>query len=367
MSPKTSAFAAIAVLGLTFAGCSVEEQSSKNQSSTGGSSSSGQTSTRGDNQNGPTIAPDLESVGNFRPGPADNNGDPRTYVNFTFDQATYLNGGNRTSFHLVPMDGSKAIDGSGFKPPASVDREGNRVVTVLFNGQLNPATFARGYVDSNTVSSGPQGNATFNINQAQDIVPNNTTKNPDLVSIKVNCRTKQALFRFDEPLDQEDVVQNTGGLRLYFRDTKNAGVQSVNQTNNPRVLKTTFTDLPQGKKLNNAVGVYATQGTVAGQPPDGPGGQAGNAFDEVSPVQFSTSCATSGSPGGNTGNGNAGGGTPGGGVSVGAGKGGAVVRVGGVVVRAGKGGATVRVGKNVFGAGRSGTFARVPGFFARAR
>ncbi len=332
---------------------------------------------------GPTVAPDLLSVGNFRPGPADNNSDPRTYVNFTFDQATYLNGGNRTSFHLVPTDGSKAIDGSGFKPPASVDREGNRVVTVLFNDQLNPATFARGYVDSNTVSSGPQGNATFNINQAQDIVPNTTTKNPDLVSIKVNCRTKQALFRFDEPLDQEDVVQNTGGLRLYFRDTKNAGAQSVNQTNNPRVLKAAFTDLPQGKKLNNAVGGYATQGTIAGQPPDGPGGQAGNAFDEVSPVQFSTNCATSGNPGGgnpgggnpgggnpgggNPGGGNPGGGNPGGGVSVGAGKGGAIVRVGGVVVRAGKGGATVRIGKNVVRAGRGGTFARVPGLFARAR
>jgi hypothetical protein len=244
-------------------------------------------------QSGPTTAPDLQSVGNFRPGPNDNNGDPRTFVDFTFDQPAYLTGGNRTGFGLVPADGSDSVFGSDFIPSNQTDPQGDNTITVLFNGNLTPANFARGFVSNATVSSGPQGNEPTNIGQAEPI-GDNTSVNPDLRSVRVDCQQNQAFFRFDEPLDQEDVVQNTGGLQLYFNDGTRASAQAVDQTGNPAVLRATFTDLPQGKTLSDAVGGIVTNGTVAGQSPNGPGGQAINQFDEIAPVQQGAGCGTAG-------------------------------------------------------------------------
>lgn len=257
-------------------------------------------------QSGPTTAPDLQSVGNFRPGPVDNNGDPRTFVDFTFDQPAYLTGGNRTGFGLVPTDGSDSVFGSDYIPSNQTDPQGDNTITVLFNGNLTPASFARGFVSNDTVSSGPQGNEPTNIGQAEPI-GGNTSVNPDLRSVRVDCQQNQAFFRFDEPLDQEDVVQNTGGLQLYFNDGTRASAQAVNQTGNPAVLRATFTDLPQGKTLSDAVGGIVTNGTVAGQAPNGPGGQAINQFDEIAPVQQGAGCGTNGGGSGGNGSGGSGG------------------------------------------------------------
>ena len=262
---------------------------------------------------GPTVAPDLVSVGNFRPGPVDNNGDFRTFVDYTFDQPAYLTGSNRTSFALVPVEGGDSLFGSDFIPSMETDPEGDNTITVLFNGSLTPADFARGFVGSFTVSSDPQGNAESNINQAEPVSPGTTSVNPDLVSIRIDCQQNQVFFTFDEPLDQEDVVQNTGGLRLYFPDTTNAGAQAVRQTDDPAVLRAVFSDLPQGKTLTDATGGYVTNGTVAGQPPNGPGGQAINQFDEIAPAEPGAGCGTDGGTGGGgTGGGEPGGGTGGG-------------------------------------------------------
>lgn len=236
-------------------------------------------------------------------------------MDFTFDQSVFLTGSNRTSFGLVPVDGSDAVFGSDFIPSQQTDPRGDNTITVLFNGNLTPADFARGFVSSSTVSSGSQGNEPTNVGQAEPI-GSNTSVNPDLVSVRLDCQQQQAFFRFDEPLDQEDVVQNTGGLRLYFADTTNAGAQAVRQTSNPALLRAVFTDLPQGKTLSDAVGGYVTNGTVAGQPPSGPGGQAINQFDEIAPVVSGAGCGTTGGGGngGGTGDGGTGGdGTPGGG------------------------------------------------------
>lgn len=311
MGIRIFSLAVLLAPSLILAGCGEAGQGPANgettgarqtQPSTTGGSTSGMltgteetTSTQGTETTGiqtaaPTVAPDLESVGNLRPGPVDNNGSPRTYVDYTFNQKTYLTGSNRTSFALVPVGGGDSVYGSDFIPSQSVDEEGDNVVTVLFNGELNPVEFARGFTSDNSVSSDSQGNEPLNINQARPLKPDTASVNPELVSVRLDCRQNQVFFTFDEPLDQEDTVQNTGGLRVYFEDTKNAGAQAVDKTEDPAVLRAAFIDLPQGKTLGDAVGGYATTGTVAGQPPEGPGGQAINQLDEVHPVERGAGC-----------------------------------------------------------------------------
>ena len=274
MIPKTSALAAIAVLGLTFAGCSADEQSSANQSSTGGSSSSEQTSTRGDNQEGPTIAPDPESVGNFRPGPPNDEGKARTLVDFRFDQEAFLTGGNRTSFHLVPKDGGEVVDGSDAIPKQ--DKEGDNVVTVVFDGQREPKDFARGYVDAEVLSSDKAGDAPTNVGQAEKVAgSDDTSVNPDLVSV---TRDKgRLLFEFDQPLTSEDIVQDSSGLQIYYKNTKKFASKRVEKTDDPSILTARYAD---NVRLDEAVGAVVTQGSVQGKSSNGkPGGP--NAFDQV--------------------------------------------------------------------------------------
>lgn len=240
---------------------------------------------------GATVAPDLVSVGNLRPGPVDNNGSPRTFVDFTFNQPTYLTGSNRTGFALVPVNGDDSKYGSDFIPSEDTDPEGDEVVTVLFDGELKANDFARGFISNKAVSSGPQGNEPLNINQTKPLKPNTDSANPDLESVEIDCQEKQVTFTFDEGLDQEDVIQNTGGLRVYFKDTKNAGAQAVNQTGDPAVVKGAFIELPQGKKLKDAVGAYVTNGTVAGKPQMGDNKtQKINQLAEIHPVDLGDSC-----------------------------------------------------------------------------
>lgn len=255
-----------------------------------GTGVSGEKETTGIQTESPTVAPDLASIDNFRPGPVDNNGDPRTYVDYAFNQATYLTGSNRTGLALVPVGGGDSVYGSDFIPAKSVDEEGDNEVTVLFDGDLSPSDFARGFVSDNAVSSDSQGNAPLNVGQARTITPEATSVNPELVSVRLDCQQDQVIFDFDEPLDQEDVVQNTGGLRVYFKDTKNAGAQAVNEADDPTVLKGAFPDLPQGKTLSDAVGGYVTNGAVAGKSPNGPEGQAINQFDERHPLERGDGC-----------------------------------------------------------------------------
>ena len=236
---------------------------------------------------GPTVAPDLTSVDSFRRAPVNASGNPRTCVDFVFDQQAFLTGGDRSNFHLAPVNGDDAVDGTSVTVDSGqcVDTEGDDTITVVFNGRLAPKDYARGYVDRNTVSSGSQGNEPTNVGQAADISPNPSTVNPDLLSVSTRCSQKQAFFRFDEPLDQEDVVQDTAGLRVYFEDTTVAASQAVRKTDSQRTLRAVFSDLPEGKSLQDAVGALVTEGTVVGgREPGGPGGENGNAFDEVAPI-----------------------------------------------------------------------------------
>ena len=134
-------------------------------------------------QAGPTEAPDLTSVGNFRRGPFTSQFTPTTCVDFTFDQVAYLNGGDKSNFQLVPRSGDDAISGST-NVNAESDQEGDNIVTVVFPGQLSPQDFARGYVDTGVANSAPNNISNenpANVNQSEDITPRTETANPDLV------------------------------------------------------------------------------------------------------------------------------------------------------------------------------------------
>ncbi len=238
--------------------------------------------------NGPTEAPDLVSVGNFRAGPATSQGTQTTCVDFTFDQVAYLVGSNRTSFHLIPEDAGDALDADDIVPQS--DQAGDNIVTVAFPGDLSPADFPRGFLDSKVVTSRKQGanrKNPLNINQSADISNGGKTQNPDLVSVRRDG--DQVLYKFDQPLTNDDVIQNTGGLQLYFPETdtnavRQAGAQSVKELNSTTLRAYFGTALPGGRTLDDAVGGFVQQGTVQAAPGSGGGNSGKNAFDELTPI-----------------------------------------------------------------------------------
>ena len=240
---------------------------------------------------GPTEAPDLLEVGNFRRGPFTDDYEPTTCVDFVFDQAAYLNGGALSNFHLVPLDASDALDGST-NVKAESDQTGDVVVTVIFPGELEPADFARGYVDTGVVNSAPNNVSAanpLNINQAANIAPNTFTENPDLVQDLGSVERQSEvwlLFKFDEPLTGDDVIQNTSGLRVYFPATSqsstipDAGAVKVKRVDE-RTLRAKFKDLPEGYRLRDAVGAFVVQGTVQAAVGSRGGNDGKSAFDET--------------------------------------------------------------------------------------
>lgn len=238
---------------------------------------------------GPTEAPDVVSVGNFRRGPFTDGFEPTTCVDFVFDQVAYLNGGTFSNFHLVPLDGGDALDGST-NQTADSDESGDRVVTIVFPGDLSPSDFARGYVDSEVVNSNESNVSSddpTNINQSAAVSPNTKTENPDLISIRRDGDS--FLFEFDEDLTTDDVAQNSSGLRLYFPEAKqqstipfasSAGVDVVDA----RTLRAFYDTYPADYGPSDAVGGYAVQGTVQAASGSRGGNDGVNAFDELAPV-----------------------------------------------------------------------------------
>ena len=139
------------------------------------------------------------------------------------------------------------------------------------------------------VTSRKQGankNNPSNINQSATI-GGGRTKNPDLVSVTQGG--DQLLYEFDQPLTKDDVVQNTGGLRIYFPETGNssirqAGALSVGRRNETTLKAFFGRDLPDGRKLGDATGAFVEQGAV--QAAEGSRGvnDGKNAFDELSRI-----------------------------------------------------------------------------------
>ncbi|WP_166239680.1 hypothetical protein [Paenibacillus turpanensis] len=234
-----------------------------------------------------TEAPDLMEVGNFRAGPSTSSNEPTTAVDFTFDQSAYLNGGDRSNFHLVPLSGGDVIDGSTNVLPPN-DKEGDKTVTVLFPGQLNPEDFARGYVDSKVVNSNSNNTSAehpMNINQSKPISNQGKTENPDLV--RVTRDGNSYLFEFDEALTSDDVIQNSSGLRIYFPEAKqgstipSAGSSRVETVNDTTLRAFYEGTIPGDYTLDDVVGAYVVQGTVQAAQGSRGGNDGKNAFDEL--------------------------------------------------------------------------------------
>lgn len=224
-----------------------------------------------------TVAPDLQFVGNFRQGPYTAELEPTTCVDYDFDQQAYLGGGNRTSFHLVPIDGGPVLDATGMVP--ETDEEGDDKIIVQYLGLLDEADFARGYVDGNVVTSNANGDGPYNVAQADAISNGGNSDDPDLETISEKS-DKKLYFEFDEDLDQEDVVQDTAGLRFYTEDANVYTASKVYKTNREDVLVAKF-DLPKGVSARDAVGGLVVQGTVVAPDDDGDGAKEAISLDEV--------------------------------------------------------------------------------------
>ncbi|MGB3682976.1 MAG: hypothetical protein WA990_10885, partial [Rubrobacteraceae bacterium] len=233
----------------------------------------------------------LLSVSDFREGPTTPQGEPTTLVDFEFDQKAYLKGGDRTSFHLVRANVDDALDAADVNPEG--DKKGDAVVTVAFPGKLDAKDFPRGYVDNKVVTSRKQGansDNPSNINQAATISGSGRTKNPDLKSVKRDG--DRILYEFDEPLTTDDVIQNTGGLRVYFPETDNSSIRQAGalsvKREDQRTLKAFFgKDLPGGRKLADATGAFVKQGTVQAAKGSRGGNDGKSAFDETSMIENS--------------------------------------------------------------------------------
>ncbi|UFT99969.1 hypothetical protein KO561_03125 [Radiobacillus kanasensis] len=240
----------------------------------------------GKSQNQLTEAPDLLKVNNFRMGPSTQSG-PTTAVDFTFDQTAFLNGGDRSNFHLIPLDGGDTVDGSTNVKPQN-DKAGDDIITVLFSGELNPENYARGYVDSQVVNSDSSNTSPdnpLNINQAAAISNEGKTENPDLVNVTLDGNSY--LFEFDEALTDDDIIQNSSGLRLYFPEAKqsstipSAGSSRVEVVNNTTLRAYYEGTIPGDYALEDAVGAYVVQGTVQSVEGSRGANSGKNSFDET--------------------------------------------------------------------------------------
>ena len=172
------------------------------------------------------------------------------------------------------------------------DAEGDAVITVLFEGEISPADYARGFIDTGLVTSrqaGADSENPLNINQSASISNGGTTQNPDLESVTYDGGDI-VLYEFDQELNAEDIVQNNSGLRVYFPQTsqasriREAGATNVTQPN-PTTLRAQFpNDLPEGKSLDQAVGGFVQQGSVQAAQGEGGANNGANAFDEFAPL-----------------------------------------------------------------------------------
>lgn len=220
---------------------------------------------------GITNAPDLVSVGGFRPG--DELGE--TAVDFTYDEVAFDDGG---SFQLVLTDGTVVSCVGPGDPNATpsggsiAGGNGTTVLTVIcpnpggtiptVNGTpLTATNVSRGLSAGVSEKSGPN-NATDDQEetiQTVDVSNAGNTPDPDLVSAEfraADATKDQILFTFDEEIA-------TAGILVVYHQNDPAGTIEVgtnpviNAANKTQVLA----DFTEGA-LNGAVGVWAFGATA---------------------------------------------------------------------------------------------------------
>ncbi|MEM7592715.1 MAG: hypothetical protein AAF383_14545 [Cyanobacteria bacterium P01_A01_bin.83] len=195
----------------------------------------------------PTRTPDLIAVGNFRPGTPTDDGNPRTFVDYTFDESAELSGGDGTNFNLVPVDGGPVIDAQEL-----ISGDGTNVYTIAYIGTIEQTDIARGFVDSGTVSR-PNRNPTNPLASA-DVSNGGNTSDPDLVSVVPDITTNELIYTFD----QEVNIDDDAGFGFYRRNGREFD-GSVARQLTPTTVAVEFVDVD----VSSAVGATVDNGAVA--------------------------------------------------------------------------------------------------------
>lgn len=195
----------------------------------------------------PTRTPDLIAVGNFRPGTPTDDGNPRTFVDYTFDQAAQLSGGDATNFNLVPVDGGPVLDAKEL-----INGGGTNVYTIAYLGTIDQAEIARGFIDSGTVRR--PGRKPTNPLQSADVSNGGNTSDPDLVSVVPNLLTNELIYTFDQTVNIDD----DAGFGFYKRNGKEFDGSLARQLT-PTTVAVEFVDVD----VSSAVGATVDNGAVA--------------------------------------------------------------------------------------------------------
>ncbi|MGQ5517537.1 dockerin type I domain-containing protein [Halococcus saccharolyticus] len=204
---------------------------------------------------GPTRAPDLESVSGFCTGNIASHSGQETFVNFTFDEPIDVVG-DAGNVQLVRTDGGEIFD--GVKIVAGND---TRQLTVAFDDDANESIVARGFVDANTVKRVGASDATNNPLQAAAVSNDGNSTRPDLVSVTVNESEENALdFRFDEPIGERG---DTSGFNYYDENGTEVASNRLALTEDPQVVIVRFE--PAENPVSDAVGGSIESNAVSGE------------------------------------------------------------------------------------------------------
>ena len=195
----------------------------------------------------PTRTPDLITVSNFRPGTPTDDGNPRTFVDYTFDEPAELSGGDATNFNLVPVDGGPVLDAKEL-----ISGDNTNVYTIAYLGVIEQSDIARGFVDSGTVR-GP-GEKPTNPLQSADVSNVGNTSDPDLVSVVPNIATNELIYTFD----QEVNIDDDAGFGFYKRNGKEYDGSLARQLS-PTMVAVEFVDVD----VSSAIGATVDNGAVA--------------------------------------------------------------------------------------------------------
>ena len=208
------------------------------------------------NGSGPTAAPDLVQIDNvtYRQNPEDTN--CQTLVEFDFDEPVNTQGG-AGNFQLIPIDGNGTYDGNNEIVGAT---QNTTSLTVPFDGRIDPATLARGFVDANTVQTMGEGDSTLNPKESADLNNDGNTANPDLVTITRSSAPDGALlYEFDENISE---VGDTSGFNFYDANGTETDAQEVAKTDDPTTLSVSFEE--QANVSTTAVGGSVDANAVVG-------------------------------------------------------------------------------------------------------
>jgi putative cell wall-binding protein len=192
---------------------------------------------------GSTAAPDLVSVGNFKPGSTAD----VTSVDFTFDVAAFTTGG--ANFGLVGIDGTSfacLAPAAGTTTPASgLASPGGNGTTVITVNCVEPAAstqhtaenVARGTVATGSVAT-TSGGAVLNPLQAADVANGGNSDGPDLALVVFSpdsvANRDVVAYIFDEDVRQAPDVDPGAGESFLYTTSSSFGIYDTSgaQRNN---------------------------------------------------------------------------------------------------------------------------------------